>query len=89
MQTTDKFNDYLFAPLPEQYPIASIPWSLKMTDAHRKEVLFQQSKFLDAAAQYSAEQPWVSFIAVTKHQRLLEAYEIDTGSLHEIADKEY
>jgi len=89
MPTIDKFRDYLLADLPEEYPISSIPLSLTMTDAHRKELVFQQSKFLGAAEKRIQEEPWIAFIAAFKHLRLLESFETNTAIFRELADKEY
>jgi len=89
MPTIDKFRDYLLADLPEEYPISSIPMSLTMTDAHRKELIFQQSKFLGAAEKRIEEQPWVAFLGAAKHLRLLDYFETNTTNFRELADKEY
>ncbi len=89
MTTTDRFDAYLLASLPSEYPISSIPLSLKMHDAHRKELVFQQNKFLAAARERITEQPWITYIAAEKHLALLQAFETDTVSFREIADKEY
>ena len=89
MPTSDKFRDYLLAALPEEYPIASIPLSLKMEDAHRKELVYQQGKFLQAADQYIHTHPWIAFIAANKHNIILIAHETSTMTFREISDKEY
>lgn len=60
-----------------------------MTDAHRKELVFQQSKFLEGAEGHVQEQPWIAFIAALKHIRLLESFQTDTSTFREISDKEY
>jgi|GEM_PF-3024341 len=89
MKTADKFREYLFALIPKEYPISGIPLSLKMTDAHRKELIFQQAKFLKTACEYTQCQPWVAYVAALKHLKLLEIYGIETSTFHEISDKEY
>lgn len=89
MPTIDKFSAYLLAALPTEYPISSIPLSLKMEDAHRKELVFQQAKFLEEAEALTENKPWLSFIAAIKHLLLLEFYKTDTTTFREISDKEY
>lgn len=89
MPTIDKFPDYLLSSLPEGYPISTIPLSMTMTEAHRKELVFQQGKFLDAADRLTQEQPWIAFIAALKHLRLLESFETNTTNFRDLADKEY
>jgi len=89
MPSNEQFVSYLLAALPEEYPIAGIPLSFKMEDAHRKEVVFQQGKLLEIAGQFLENAPWVSLLASMKHRCVLEAFEIHSASFHEIADKEY
>lgn len=89
MPTVKKFRDYLVSNLPDEYPISTIPLSLAMTDAHRKELVFQQAKFLEEAGRYSEREPWISFVAAYKHLMLLEAFKTDTSTFREINDKEY
>ena len=89
MPVSDKFPDYLLAALPEEYPIGSIPLSLKMKESHRKELVFLQGKFLETAESYIQNHPQIAFIAAQKHFSLLVAFQTDTTTFREIADKEY
>jgi len=89
MQTSEEFKDYLLALLPEEYPISSIPLSLTMTEAHRKELIFQQSKFLEVAQSHIESHPWLSYLAALKHVRMLEANETHSTTFREFSDKEY
>ena len=89
MTTVQKYKDYLTARLPDEYPISSIPLSLKMTEAHRKVLVFNQSVFLDAADAQLNEMPWISSIAAIKHLKILEIYATDTSTFREFHEKEY
>lgn len=89
MLPPDRFNAYVFAALPDEYPVSGVPLSLKMGDAHRKEVVFQQGKLLEVAETYLETAPWISFLASLKHTQLLSAFEIHSAVLHELLDKEY
>lgn len=87
--TKDNFVSYLYAVIPEGYPLKSIPLSFHMKDAERKELVFQQNSFLDVASNYIEERPWISYLASLKHIALMEIQDISTASLREFVDKEY
>lgn len=89
MKTVDKFRDYLLAAIPSEYPISSIPLSIKMTLDHRKELVFQQDKFLDEALNHSNQHPWIYYLSATKHTLLLQSYKTDTTTFPNIEDKEF
>ena len=89
MSTLSMFKKYLLATLPEEYPIASIPLSMKMRSAHKKELIFQQTKFLDMAEGLIGTSPWVTYVASKKYLLLIERLKIDSGTYSEIAEKEY
>ena len=84
-----RLKAYLLAALPEEYPIDGVPLSLKMGDAQRKEILFQQGKLLEMAEAQLPVAPWLSYLAALKHDQLLEAFGISSTVFHELQDKEY
>jgi hypothetical protein len=89
MTTGQKYKDYLTSRLPDEYPISSIPLSLKMTEAHRKELIFNQNVFLDVADSQLNEMPWISAIAAIKHLKMQEIYDTNTSTFREFHEKEY
>lgn len=88
--TTAKLNfeSYLLSPI-ERYPVAAIPFSLKPRQDHRKELIFQQSLFLQVADKLHTSKPWVTYFATTKHFRLLTAKDISTATFNDLRDKEF
>jgi hypothetical protein len=89
MSTVLKYNDYLIAKLPDEYPIPSIPLSFQMTLAHRKELIFNQNIFLEAASAQLINLPWISFMAAKKHLKILEIYDTNTSTFADFDEKEY
>jgi hypothetical protein len=83
------FSAYLKASLPEQYPITTVPLSLHMRDAELKELIYQQSQFLELAKTFLNDAPCISYVAALKHLLMLLLNKIDTASFREIHDKEY
>jgi len=63
--------------------------ALNMTEAHRKELIYQQTKFLKKAEQLVSYYPWISAIASIKHNAILAKYPADSATFLEISDKEY
>jgi hypothetical protein len=89
MKTSDKFLEYLQCNIPEEYPIDSIRISIDMAETHRKELVFQQFKFIQLAQEYSNDTPWIAYIAILKHKLIFEFFKTSTASFKEISDKEY
>lgn len=85
----ERFVSYLLAAIPGEYPISGLPLSLQIMDARRKEIVFQQAKFLELAESLYNSAPWLSFLAARKHIMMLEAFDIDSAMLKEFSDKEY
>jgi hypothetical protein len=84
-----RFKAYLRAALPDEYPVDGVPLSLKMGDAQRKEILFQQGKLLEMAEAQLSAAPWLTYLAALKHDQLFEAFGIGSTVFHELQDKEY
>lgn len=89
MIDADKFKIYIYSSLPDEYPIDDVNLSLNMTSDHRKELMFQQNKFLQRALSILERLPWISFIAAFKHKVLLNFFNTDSATFSEIVDKEY
>lgn len=86
---TDELKAYLFSLLPDEYPIKDVPLSLSMDDAHKKELVFQQSRFLDEVEESCPDCPELQLLASLKHEHTLRVLRISSASFKEIQDKEY
>lgn len=82
------FEAYLLSPI-ERYPVAKIPFSLKPKQDHRKELIFQQSLFLQVAEELQTTKPWVTYFATTKHFRLMTTKDVSTATFNDLRDKEF
>lgn len=84
-----KFPDYLRNAVPEDYPIDGIPLSVHMQADRRKELIFQQSFFLQVSREHLQTKPWISYFAAAKHFLLLNELGISTASFSDLRDKEF
>lgn len=79
---------FLKASIPDDYSVNNVPISLSMDDAHRKELIFQQSTILDEALELKST-PAITLLACIKHGILIEDLCLTSASFREITDKEY
>jgi hypothetical protein len=83
------FLHYLMCDLPLGYPLKTsitklLDSSLMST---RRELLHQQSDFLDFAKHYLPTQPWITYIAAVKHEAVLVTIPTYAVHLVDIVDK--
>jgi hypothetical protein len=83
------FLRYLMCDLPLGYPLKSPISKLLVpnpTMAARRELLYQQDKFLDVANKFLPTHPWISYIAAIKHEAVLVIIPNYASQLVDIAD---
>lgn len=83
------FLHYLTCDLPLGYPSKTPISRLLMptlTISSRRELLHQQSWFLDLAKQFLDTHPWISYLATVKHEAVLVAIPTYASQLVDIVD---
>lgn len=95
------FKQYILATFSDDYPIERdkifkrslvnnpISTLFDQNTNLKKEIIFQQSKFLEIAQNYLDTNPQITFVAVQKHSYLLDCINLDSASFDNISDKEY
>lgn len=83
------FLHYLTCDLPLGYPLKT-PISKLLSppqqSASRRELLHQQSRFLDFASQFLPTHPWIAYLAAIKHEAVLVAIPTYASQLVDIVD---
>jgi hypothetical protein len=84
------FLHYLTCDLPLGYPLKTpIARLLSPTLplSSRRELLHQQSRFLDLAKQFLGTQPWIAYLAAIKHEAVLVTIPTYASQLVDIVDQ--
>jgi hypothetical protein len=84
------FLHYLTCDLPLGYPLKTPITRLltpTLTLSSRRELLHQQSRFLDFAKQFLGTHPWISYLAAIKHEAVLVTIPTYPSQLVDIVDQ--
>jgi hypothetical protein len=84
------FLHYLMCDLPLGYPLKtsiSRLLSPSLTIASRRELLHQQSRFIDLAQPYVNTHPWIAYLAAIKHEAVFIAIPTFDVQLVDMVDK--
>jgi hypothetical protein len=83
------FLHYLTCDLPLGYPLKTPITRLldpRITISSRRELLHQQSRFLDLAQPFLGAQPWIAYLAAAKHEAVLVIIPTYASQLVDIVD---
>jgi hypothetical protein len=83
------FLHYLMCDLPLGYPLKTPVTKLLASspNSSRRELLHQQSQFLDFAKRYLGAQPWIAYLATVKHEAVLVTIPTYAPQLVDIVDQ--
>jgi hypothetical protein len=84
------FLHYLTCDLPFGYPLKTPITRLldrALTLSSRRELLHQQSRFLDLAKQFLDTHPWIAYLAAIKHEAVLVTIPTYASQLVDIVDQ--
>ena len=84
------FLHYLTCDLPFGYPLKTPISRLlapTMTISSRRELLHQQSRFLDSAKPFLGTHPWIAYLAAIKHKAVLVTIPTYPEQLVDVVDK--